>query len=52
MFTWFLVVFLAAGPHTVAGFRDQGLCEGVKAALEVSEDGKPVRVACVRGGEA
>jgi hypothetical protein len=52
MFTWFLVVFLASGPQTVAGFRDQGFCEGVRAALDVTEDGKPVRAACVKGGGA
>jgi hypothetical protein len=52
MFTWFLVVFLASGPQTVAGFHDQGFCESVRAALAVTEDGKPVRAVCARGGGA
>jgi hypothetical protein len=48
-FTVFLMVFLANGPQTVAAFVDPGICEGVRAALTVTENGKPVRTQCVKG---
>ena len=48
-FTVFLMVFLAAGPVPVAAFNDRGMCEGVRAALQVTEDGKPVRTVCIQG---